>query len=103
MPYVRPDGIKIADAPTIAAGTALDSGIWQNADGTYVTGPLTDPWTGSSTPSTTGTAGTTCADWSTNSSLSHGSDAETVSDSHWWDGFGATTCNAVSSVYCLEQ
>jgi hypothetical protein len=36
-PYVRPDGIKIADAPTIASGASLDSGIWQNADGTYVT------------------------------------------------------------------
>ena len=34
-PYVRPDGIKIADATTIAAGGALNSGIWQNADGTY--------------------------------------------------------------------
>jgi centrosomal CEP192-like protein len=35
--YVRPDGIEIADAPTIAAGSTLDSGIWQHADGSYVT------------------------------------------------------------------
>lgn len=101
--YVRPDGIKIADAPTIAAGTALDSGIWQHADGSYAnTISSVVMWTGSSTPSTTGTAGTTCSDWSSNLSSSHGSDAETVTDSHWWGGFGVTGCNSSSSVYCLE-
>ena len=34
--YVRPDGIPIATGTTIAAGSALDSGIWQRADGSYV-------------------------------------------------------------------
>ena len=102
MPYVRPDGIKIADATTIASGAALDSGIWQHADGSYVAGFGFVAWTGSSSPTTVGTAGTTCADWSDNTTSSHGSDAEAVSDTHWWGGFGATTCNAGDSVYCLE-
>ena len=46
-PYVRPDGIEIADAPTIAAGSTLDSGIWQHADGSYVTEFAAATWTGS--------------------------------------------------------
>jgi hypothetical protein len=49
-PYVRPDGIEIADAPTIAAGSTLDSGMWQHADGSYVTEFAAATWTGSAAP-----------------------------------------------------
>jgi hypothetical protein len=51
--YVRPDGIEIADAPTIASGATLASGIWQHADGSYVTEFAGAVWTGSAAPNVT--------------------------------------------------
>jgi len=102
MPYVRPDGIKIADAPTIEMGGALNSGIWQHADGSYAMG--TSTWTGSSTPSSTGAA--TCSDWSSNSSGTMGhanSGGSDFTDTRWWGPGNDAICNLALSVYCLEQ
>jgi Protein of unknown function (DUF1554) len=102
MPYVRPDGIKIADAPTIASGAALDSGIWQNADGTYVTGSLAQPWTGSTNPSTKGTE--TCTDWTTKSVSINGLLGDSTTPvTRWWNSGSADACSASLPVYCLEQ
>jgi hypothetical protein len=101
-PYVRPDGIKIADAPTIASGAPLDSGIWQNADGTYVT-TFSLPWTGSGTPSSPTTTAQTCDDWSTNSDPASG-DIGDSSDSgeFWWITTGALCGNSLP-IYCLQE
>ena len=102
MPYVRLDGIKIADAPTIASGGLLDSGIWQHADGTYVSSTSESSlWTGSFTPSTVGDASTTCSNWSDNSSMATGTDGQAVSEG-WWSPFGNLACNNSLAVYCLE-
>jgi Cep192 domain 4 len=104
-PYVRPDGIKIADAPTIAAGTGLDSGIWQNADGTYVTGLLDRPWTGSSTPSITPMDTDTCMDWTSKAAGVDGiiGDSSTVGG-NWWNSNALGFCSIASEpLYCLEQ
>ncbi|HEX9491914.1 MAG TPA: hypothetical protein VGA33_01510, partial [Thermoanaerobaculia bacterium] len=87
------------DAPTIAAHNQLDSGIWQHANGSYVTG-IDNVWTGSSTPSVTGTH--TCTDWSTNSAATTGSfGTSNELDVFWWDGF-SIACSNSFSVYCLE-
>jgi hypothetical protein len=101
-PYVRPDGIKIADAPTIASGAPLDSGIWQNADGTYVT-TFSLPWTGSGTPSSPTTTAQTCDEWSTNSDPASG-DIGDSSDSgeFWWITTGALCGNSLP-IYCLQE
>jgi hypothetical protein len=100
MPYVRPDGIKIADAPMIEAGGALDSGFWQHADGSYALQIST--WTGSSTPSSTGA--TNCSDWSTNSSATSGrAGFSGVTDPSWWSPVDNAPCDNSLSVYCLEQ
>ena len=102
QPYVRLDGIKIADAPTIASGGALDSGIWQHADGSYVSSRSESMvWTGSSTPSTVGDTSTTCSDWSDNSSMSTGTDGLAV-PADWWSPFGNLACNNSLAVFCLE-
>jgi hypothetical protein len=101
--WVRPDGIKIADTATLAAGSALDSGIWQNADGTYLT-TQTLVWTGSSTPSTTGTTSETCTDWGTNSSSVNGAvGLSNLANTAWWNLGEAGPCNLANSVYCLEN
>jgi hypothetical protein len=103
--WVRPDGIKIADPTTLAAGSELNSGIWQNADGTYVTGTaLTYVWTGSSTPSTTGTTSETCTDWSTNSSSVNGAlGLSNLANTGWWNIGDSDPCNVAHSVYCLQN
>ncbi len=102
-PYVRPDGIKIADAPTIASGAPLDSGIWQNADGTYVT-TFSLPWTGSSTPSSPTITAQTCDDWSTNSDPASGDIGETRdSGEFWWNAGTTALCGNSLPIYCLQE
>ncbi|HEV2170657.1 MAG TPA: hypothetical protein VGR40_06900 [Candidatus Binatus sp.] len=96
--YVRPDGIKIADAPALASG-AIDSGIWQYADGTYFTGFDFFTSTGSTAPDTTGTLANTCNDWTSKSSNQIvGNAAETAI---WWDEV-SFPC-ASRPVFCLES
>jgi hypothetical protein len=97
-PFVRIDGIEIAAAPTLAAGT-LDSGIWQNADGTYVTTGTTLAWTGSTSPSTLGSH--TCNNWSTKSASITGSVGDSSRTDLWFND-GASECSGSAVVYCLE-
>ena len=101
--YVRPDGIPIATGATLAAGSALDSGIWQRADGTYVpaTGDLV--YAGASSPSATGTAASTCDDWTTTTSTTANIGADTFADPTWWNLAANGACTTQLAVYCLEQ
>lgn len=103
MPYVRPDGIKIANALAIASGSALQSGIWQHADGSYVTALGGTVWTGSTLPSSAGTLATTCQDWSTLNGANVGSLGESsLVDPGWWATGGSSSCGDPWSIYCLE-
>lgn len=97
-PFVRPDGIKIADAPSLAMG-AISSGIWQYADGTYSTVFDKNPATGSTAPNLTGNLSDTCDDWSSEASTEIvGSSTETAI---WWDELSGIGC-APTPVFCLE-
>jgi hypothetical protein len=102
-PYVRPDGIKIADAPTLAAGAMLDSGIWQHADGTYVTEFAAAVWTGSTSPDVVGTLATTCQDWTTLNGGDTGSLAVSNVTDTWWNTDSTTACGFSHSIFCLDQ
>jgi len=98
---VRPDGIKIADAPKLAAGNALDSGIWQHADGSYFSGFSETVWTGSTTPNVVGT--NTCDDWSMESSAVMGAfGTATETEPIWWEEFSSVGCTDSRAVYCLQ-
>lgn len=102
-PYVRPDGIEIAAAPTMATGANLFSGIWQNADGTYFTIDGS-AWTGSTTPSASTTTAGTCNDWTTNSSSLLGFIGGPPHADVFWFGNGAQNfCDVSNRVYCLEE
>ena len=97
-PFVRPDGIKIADAPSLAMG-AISSGIWQYADGTYSTVFDQNPATGSTAPNLTGNLTDTCDDWSSEASTEIvGSSTETAI---WWDDLNDIGCGP-TPVFCLE-
>ena len=102
-PYVRPDGIEIADAPTIAAGSTLDSGIWQHADGSYVTEFAAATWTGSAAPNVVGTLPATCQDWMTTNGADTGSEGVSNVTDVWWNSGMSTSCAEPLSVYCLAQ
>jgi hypothetical protein len=102
-PYVRPDGIKIADAATLAAGATLDSGIWQHADGTYVTEFAAAVWTGSTSPDVVGTLATTCQDWTTLNGGDTGSLAVSNVTDTWWNTDSTTACGFSHSIFCLDQ
>lgn len=102
-PYVRPDGIEIADAPTLAAGDSLNSGIWQHADGSYVTEFAASAWTGSTSPNVVGTLSTTCQNWSTTFGADTGSEGVSNVTDIWWNSGASTSCAVSRPVYCLEQ
>ncbi len=102
-PYVRPDGIEIADAPTLAAGTTLNSGIWQHADGSYVTEFAASVWTGSMSPNVVGTLSTTCQNWSTMFGADTASEGVSNVTDIWWNSGASASCAASLPVYCLEQ
>ncbi len=101
--YVRPDGIPIATGTTISAGSALDSGIWQRADGTYVpsTGDLV--FTGAPSPSAVGTLTSTCSDWTSTASSNAHIGADTFADPTWWNLATNGVCAQTLAVYCLQQ
>jgi hypothetical protein len=104
--YVRPDGIPIATGATIAAGSALDSGIWQRADGTYVPSQGDLVFTGAPTPSALGTLTSTCSDWTSTATPGAIIGADTFADPTWWfvpPGAQPVSCAQTIAVYCLQQ
>jgi hypothetical protein len=103
--YVRPDGIPIATGVTIAAGSALESGIWQRANGTYVpaTGDLV--FTGAPSPSAAAPAlSNSCDDWTSSALVdSVYIGADTFADPTWWNLASNGDCTAPLAVFCLQQ
>ena len=98
--YVRPDGIAVGKGSDLLAN-ALESGTWQQGDGTYLDGRAI--WTGSDTPSTTGTTASTCSDWtSTAGTTTEGNTTST--DLSWWHNTPGWSCaNTYTWVRCIEQ
>jgi hypothetical protein len=101
--YVRPDGIPIATGSTIAAGSALGSGIWQRADGTYVPAQGDLVFTGAPTPSAMGTLTSTCSDWTSTATPGAIIGSDPFADPTWWNLASNGQCTATMAVYCLQQ
>ncbi len=98
--YVRPDGTQVGTGAELAAGNALESGIWQSADGGY-SAQLT--WTGSDNPALVGTAASTCADWSDGAAADPGTTGWSPFDARfWWKYLSPDTCSTGHSLYCVE-
>jgi hypothetical protein len=118
--YVRPDGVVVGTGATIGAGKP-ESGIWQEADGTYA-GRKGHPefgnvWTGSAgTPDRLGTAESTCADWT--DPAGSGAWGDLSAGPRFWNTSGSSgprvgdgtmldpadyDCTQKARLYCIER
>jgi hypothetical protein len=101
--YVRPDGIPIASGGTLGAGSALDSGIWQRADGSYVASQGDLAFTGARTPANFGTLTSTCNDWTSGTSTNAVIGSTPFADPTWWNLGSNGDCSQTLAVYCLQE
>ncbi len=99
--YVRPDRTLIGDYATLAAGGALESGIWQRPTGVYLNSFADVAWTGAATPSTVGSAASTCNNF-TSGSGSGTFGRGPLADATWWSS-ASGLCSAAHHVYCLQE
>ncbi|HWO08773.1 MAG TPA: hypothetical protein VNN80_04815 [Polyangiaceae bacterium] len=108
--YVRPDGVFVGTGSDITTRYFLTSGIWQQANGTYVpragldvTPPTTWVWTGSDLPTSPGNLETTCADWTLSTGSANAGSYSTASDFFFFNG-PLEDCGAAGGgyLYCVE-
>lgn len=99
--YIRPDGTRIGDYDTLAAGGALESGIWQRPTGVYLASFSDVVWTGAATPSTVGSAASTCGNF-TSGSGSGTFGRGPLADATWWSA-STGSCAQAHHVYCLQE
>jgi hypothetical protein len=102
-PWVRPDGVIVANSKTELIGGQLFSSISQTELGTYL-GYGLYAWTGTKANGTIDGANT-CNGWTDNTAGLSGTDGGTaMTDSGRWSIFGSPdTCNTVQYLYCLED
>ncbi|HYQ26560.1 MAG TPA: hypothetical protein VER04_05050 [Polyangiaceae bacterium] len=99
--YVRPDGVVVGTGAEITAQTPR-SGVWQNADGSYV-----DEFDNGSVvfvgaTSLTANGATTCNNWTDQSGSSSvvAGNFHTAGKNFW--NYISITCNVSSRLYCIE-
>ena len=89
-------GAEITSASFFANG----AGMWEHSDFSFPSG-FARVYTGSASPVSLGSAGTTCNDWgSTTGNGTYG--LYQLPDSRWWN-FNVQTCNLSAHVHCIEQ
>jgi hypothetical protein len=104
--YVRPDGTLVGTGTQIGA-SQIESGIWQEADGTYLHYP-SPVWTGSPLPSAAGTGDTTCIDWAskTGPTMSSAIYGYATKVGEFWaqvTSTGGESCSAsYLKIYCVQ-
>jgi len=103
--WVRPDGVAIATtAAALFSADFLNTAINQLADGTYYLGNY-GVWTGAASPTTPGTAATTCNSWTVNNdTLEAWSGVAAFTYQEKFFGKWQTKCNATwMRLYCLQN
>jgi len=98
--YVRPDGQAVGTGEQLALRQPL-TGIWQLADGSYVTfeqGFTT--WTGHSERTEPGQATSNCDNWQSTSGSGWVGFATAAGDDFWF--IGSQPCAAANHLYCVE-
>jgi len=97
-PWIRPDGITLADdAASVLAGT-LESPLNVMPNGTYI-GPY-KVFSGAADPVTVGTPATTCTNWTATGTVVAG-DPHSVTATAF--STGSYPCNQGGYLYCLQE
>lgn len=106
--YVRVDGMTVGTGEQLLApGAALQSGIWQAGDGTYLPGEgaLASVLTGAPLLTDVGLPQDTCNDWTDAAGTSISGVSNIIGPDWWFRGAGGscTPANADGfSIYCVE-
>ena len=107
--WVRADGIAITTtaAELFAAATSAYRVVPnQTANGAYVTAsPRRYLWSGATSLTATGTAASTCSDWTSTSStvMPQLAELNTATPSNLFGGIGYLTCATAQRLMCLQQ
>jgi hypothetical protein len=99
-PWVRVDGVKIADNKTDLIDGTLFTAINVTETGAYVTN--SSPWTSTNPNGTKNTANGTCIDWSSSLNADHGG-AGMVNSVREWSLYGYGACDLLLRLYCFED
>jgi hypothetical protein len=99
-PWVRVDGVKIADNKTDLIGGTLFTAINVTETGAYVTGA--NPWTSTNANGTKNTANGTCIDWLSSLNADHGG-AGMENSVREWSLYGYGACDLLLRLYCFED
>ncbi len=98
-PWVRPDGVIVAQTKAQLVSGELHSPINQSEFGEYFGNYVA--WTGS-TAAGTG-SGFHCNDWTSDDSGDTGSMGAVNSIYDWWESPGPNPCSSIPSLYCLSN
>ncbi|MDP1822693.1 MAG: choice-of-anchor D domain-containing protein [Archangium sp.] len=102
--YQRVDGTRIGTGAEIKVKN-LTSGIWQNANGTFIIpssgGELA--WTGAPDPNTAGVNSETCLNWTSSSGFTRVGRTQSSSGNFFDVNGNMNPCTGSFGLYCVEQ
>jgi hypothetical protein len=100
--YVRVDGQLVATGQELAAGSAVSSGAWQAADGTYTGDTTRLAWTGIDTdPGSVATGAQTCGNW-TDPGATGDVGNVAMTNGQFFNRGGPSDCSEPNYLYCVE-
>jgi len=104
MNYVRVDGTLVGTGQQLvnsSLGTGLlESGIWQQSDGTYdINSPI---WTGSTDLNSVGTVASTCNNWTDPSTTTATIGTSTTIVQYWWATPNNFCNNVGAHLFCVQ-
>lgn len=98
-PWVRADGVKVADSKADLIDGSLATSLNIDENGVMITTDI-NVWTGTS--DTGMMMADTCSDW--NSAFANGVYGNVKSAGQWWSSFvGSSSCSSNRRLYCLED
>ena len=101
-PYVRVDGVKVADSFADLTDTTIDAPISVTETGADLASLGFVPvWTG--TNSLGNAQGTNCIDWSGETSSLAGWNGNALVSAFQWTSLNSRECNQPARLYCFEQ
>ena len=100
-PWVRPDGVKVADNKADLSDGVLFTAISQTETGTYVSPEV---WSGTENNGQLySRVNSTCNDWTTVQDFDKGVSGESSLSYTYWSKLGFSLCSYNLALYCFED